>query len=256
MNKIITSIICGCLFAFSSFAEQPVAESLKILSTQAKNIRGRSARINIILNQHAQTQVEYGATAQYGKFSPKETSFKYKNHNMKILDLKPLTSYHYRVHAWDRQGGEVISGDYSFTTTKLSPPHKWASNWGYDYQTALIDAKRLHKPIFVLFSGSDWCPPCMRLEKNILNTKEFQDYLATNYLLLLIEFPHHREVSSNQRKHNKKIFEKYGLRGVPTILIIDADGKIICKTGTAKDSKTLIANIAASRAAYDQKLKR
>jgi thioredoxin-related protein len=96
----------------------------------------------------------------------------------------------------------------------------------------------------------------MRLEKNILNTKKFQDYLAKNYLLLLIEFPHHRELNSNQRKHNKKIFKKYGLSGVPTILILNGDGKIIGKTGTAKDSKTLIARIAASRVAYKRKLKK
>ena len=256
MNKIITSIICGSLFAFSTFAEQSTANNLKLLSVQTKNIKSRSARINIILNQHAQTQIEYGDTAQYGKFSQKEPSFKYKNHNMKIIDLKPLTRYHYRVHAWDRQGKEVISGDYSFTTTKLSPPHKWASNWGHDYQTALLEAKQQHKPVFVLFTGSDWCPPCMRLEKTILNTKEFQDYLAKNYLLLLIEFPHHRELNSTQRKHNRKILKIYKINGVPTILILDAKGKIIGKTGTAKESKTLIAQIAASRASYEQKLKR
>jgi len=38
-------------------------------------------------------------------------------------------------------------------------------NWQTDFDLAKKQAKEENKPILMLFTGSDWCPPCKMLKK-------------------------------------------------------------------------------------------
>ncbi|MCD6498021.1 MAG: hypothetical protein J7M25_06915 [Deltaproteobacteria bacterium] len=92
------------------------ASDLAILSVEAVDITETSARIHFVFNQRAQGQVEYGMDTSYGFFSVKEESFQYAEHTQSIDSLSAGTRYHYRVHAWDRQGHEIIGQDHEFVT--------------------------------------------------------------------------------------------------------------------------------------------
>ena len=48
--------------------------------------------------------------------------------------------------------------------------------WSENYLQARKAAAAKKIPMLILFSGSDWCPPCMQLDKTILDTKEFAAY--------------------------------------------------------------------------------
>jgi len=87
---------------------------LAIKSSHFEIIDSTSAYIYFSLNQKAQARVEYGKTSNYGHFTTKETSFKYADHRQIIRQLDANTVYHYRVHAYDRNGHEVISEDKTF----------------------------------------------------------------------------------------------------------------------------------------------
>ena len=54
--------------------------------------------------------------------------------------------------------------------TFLTTPVTWLGN----YNDATQKAKNEHKLILISFSGSDWCIPCMRLRKEILETEAFE----------------------------------------------------------------------------------
>jgi thioredoxin-related protein len=47
-------------------------------------------------------------------------------------------------------------------------------NWLTDFTKAKILAQKEHKPIIMLFTGSDWCPPCKAMHKDLFPNKEFQ----------------------------------------------------------------------------------
>ena len=53
-------------------------------------------------------------------------------------------------------------------------------NWLTNYDAALKQAAKEKKAILVLFTGSDWCPPCMQLERKILSHKDFLKIAAEN----------------------------------------------------------------------------
>ena len=97
--------------------------------------------------------------------------------------------------------------------------------WGTDWEAAKAQAKKENKPIFVNFTGSDWCGWCIKLEKEVFSKKAFQDYAKENLVLLEIDFPRKKEQSAELKAQNKKLDKEYGVEGYPTLYLLDADGK-------------------------------
>jgi len=105
------------------------------------------------------------------------------------------------------------------------------ANWTTDYESSLAKAKLQNKPVLLLFTGSDWCPPCKRLHRVIFDSKEFEEYSKDNLVLILADFPKRKanKLPADQRIKNEKLARKFGIRGFPTTLILDTDGKVIDK---------------------------
>ena len=58
------------------------------------------------------------------------------------------------------------------------------SNWTLNYDKSMVRLKKKKNHVLVLFTGSDWCPPCKMLERNILSTAEFEEYCKNNLILV------------------------------------------------------------------------
>src|SRR6266567_1513401 len=65
------------------------------------------------------------------------------------------------------------------------------SQWLTDLSKAQAQAKRDNKLVLMDFNGSDWCPPCKALRKNVLSSDEFVTYARTNLILVDVDFPRH-----------------------------------------------------------------
>ncbi len=106
-----------------------------------------------------------------------------------------------------------------------------ADGWGEDFEAAKAAAAKDKKPILVDFTGSDWCGWCIKLDKEVFAKKEFKDYAKDNLILLSLDFPHEKKQSSKLKKQNEELSKKFGVKGFPTVLILDAEGKKIGETG-------------------------
>jgi thiol-disulfide isomerase/thioredoxin len=62
--------------------------------------------------------------------------------------------------------------------------------WVTDFAKAQTQAKAEKKMVLMDFNGSDWCPPCKALRKNVLNTQTFLDFAKDNLILVDVDFPH------------------------------------------------------------------
>lgn len=110
----------------------------------------------------------------------------------------------------------------------MTTQYSFAQEWIKDINLAKEIASKNKKPILLLFSGSDWCAPCMRLEKQIFATEEFKKYAAENYVLLKADFPQRKKnkLSKEQQIHNNKLAEKYNQNGnFPYIVVLNSSGK-------------------------------
>ena len=103
--------------------------------------------------------------------------------------------------------------------------------WMTDFDAAKAKAEAENKPMLVDFTGSDWCIWCIKLDKEVFSKQAFRDYAAENFILVEIDFPRKKEQPAELKAQNEALAKKYGIRGFPTILILDADGEVIKRTG-------------------------
>lgn len=109
-----------------------------------------------------------------------------------------------------------------------------AQEWQDSFASAMSEATEADKPIVLVFSGSDWCAPCIRLKKSILDSEEFKTYATENYVLYNADFPRKKQNQLPQEKsgENKALAEKYNPKGYfPLIVVLDKNGSVLGETG-------------------------
>ncbi len=109
--------------------------------------------------------------------------------------------------------------------------------WHSDYGEARQIAKETSRPIVLVFQGSDWCAPCIRLDREVWSTKEIQDYAATHWVMLKADFPRRSKnaLPPEQAKANAALAERYNKHGVfPLVVVLDANGTVLGETSYQK----------------------
>src|SRR5690349_15359656 len=103
------------------------------------------------------------------------------------------------------------------------------ANWLTDFSKAQGKAQADKKMIFMDFTGSDWCPPCKALHKNVLTSDEFVKFAKDNLVLVLVDFPQHKEQTEEQKKANEELQKKFEVEGYPTVIVLNSEGKELNK---------------------------
>ena len=114
-----------------------------------------------------------------------------------------------------------------------------AQTWTNDMTQARTQAKQEHKEILLVFQGSDWCAPCMKLDKEIWTSTEFKDYAKDHFVMVKADFPRKskNQLAPQQQEKNIKLAEKYNQEGYfPLVVILDEEGHVLGKTGYKKIS--------------------
>ncbi|MEO5714583.1 MAG: thioredoxin family protein [Luteolibacter sp.] len=83
-------------------------------------------------------------------------------------------------------------------------------------------------PILVLFTGTSWCPYCIKLEKDVFSQSEFKTFADQNLVLLLLDYG---PGGTPNNKKDEKLAKDYGVTGYPTYFLTDATGKQLAKGG-------------------------
>ncbi|HVW12496.1 MAG TPA: thioredoxin family protein [Mucilaginibacter sp.] len=102
--------------------------------------------------------------------------------------------------------------------------------WQGDFNAAKQEAAKEHKLILISFSGSDWCVPCIRLRKEILESSTFENYASDHLVLVRADFPRQKKnmPSKEQIKLNDALADKYNAGGkFPYTLLVDENGKVL-----------------------------
>ena len=118
-------------------------------------------------------------------------------------------------------------GAHNSPGQKLVPDPRAEKMWGSDLAAAQARAKMSGKLVFIDFTGSDWCPPCIALHDNVLTQPEFLDYADQNLELVEIDFPRNKPIKKTVELANRNLAEKYKVQSFPTLIVMDAAGKIL-----------------------------
>ena len=104
------------------------------------------------------------------------------------------------------------------------------TNWLTDFNEAKKQSEQKHELILLNFSGSDWCSSCIRLHKEMFESKVFIQFADSNLVLMNADFPrlNKHQLSKQLQNQNDSLADKYNPNGkFPYTLLMTADGKVL-----------------------------
>jgi protein disulfide-isomerase len=104
-----------------------------------------------------------------------------------------------------------------------------ASEWQTDYEQALATAKAGNKCVLLDFTGSDWCGPCILMNKTVFSKAAFLNFAEKNLILVEVDYPRRKQLPEKVTKQNERLLHQYGIdnSGFPTVILLNPNGKIL-----------------------------
>ncbi|AMJ65423.1 thioredoxin family protein [Hymenobacter sp. PAMC 26628] len=109
-----------------------------------------------------------------------------------------------------------------------------APAWTSDLAAALAQAQASQRPVLAVFSGSDWCKPCMMLKQEVFDQPEFAQYAQGKFVLARFDFPRNKKnrLDPAQTKLNEAAAARINKEGVfPAVVLLSPEGKVLARTG-------------------------
>jgi len=115
----------------------------------------------------------------------------------------------------------------------------FAQEWQTNFEKAKGLAGKGHKNIVLVFQGSDWCAPCIKLDREIWSALKFKELAKDHFVMLKADFPRRQKnkLPVAQEEHNKALASKYNPNGYfPFVVVLDASGKKLGEAGYEKST--------------------
>jgi thiol:disulfide interchange protein len=103
---------------------------------------------------------------------------------------------------------------YYYRVANSTPPESSIA-WRTDLDAALAEARQAGKPVLVDFKA-DWCPPCVAMQHDVWPDADVERAVAASYVAVMIDVDRDGATA-----------DRYGVRGIPTVLVLDADGGVV-----------------------------
>jgi YHS domain-containing protein len=103
--------------------------------------------------------------------------------------------------------------------------------WTQTYETALSESQRLKRPLLIHFHA-EWCVPCRRMDRDVLNSPELAAQLKQAFVGVKVDADRHPE-----------LLKKYGVRSLPSDLVVSPDGKILIQTQGYQEKGNYVARL-------------
>ena len=114
----------------------------------------------------------------------------------------------------------------SSITTQAQEGLKWHTN----IDEAIMVSKIENKPLFLFFTGSDWCGWCIRLQNEVFRTPEFIAWAKEKVVLVELDFPRKTPQSNELKAQNNQLQQFFAIRGYPSVRIVKAGEPVDGKT--------------------------
>jgi protein disulfide-isomerase len=162
--------------------------------------------------------------------------------NAKLKDLSPEMQRHFHYNASNAQVLEKkqIEANTQYHAYLLNHPSQPPPDedrpappatgnapqtlWRMDLPGALSQAQSENKLVLLDFTGSDWCPWCIKFDQDVLSTSQFASYANSKLILVKLDFPQHTLQSDDLRRANQALYDQFHVNGFPTYILLTANG--------------------------------
>ncbi len=110
----------------------------------------------------------------------------------------------------------------------------YSQNWKTNFEEAKLEALKENKNILLVFSGSDWCAPCIKLDNIVWKSEAFKAESDKYWVIYKADFPKKKanQLPAELTENNNKLAEKYNKNGsFPLVILLDKTAKVIGMTG-------------------------
>ena len=109
----------------------------------------------------------------------------------------------------------------------LCPLHAQAqeADWKTNFVQAKTTAAQLQHYILLDFTGSDWCPWCVRMDKEVFSKAAFADFAAKHLVLVKLDYPRTKPQPAEEKAQNAELAKQFQIEGYPTYVLLDPSGK-------------------------------
>lgn len=162
------------------------------------------------------------------------------NAKLKSLDPDLQKHFHYnpeKAGEAEQKQAQANAEYHSFVISQpvaRPPDESWEQSasatqtselsWGTDLPGALNQARLDNKMVLLDFTGSDWCPWCIKFDHDVLSTGEFANYAANKLVLVKLDFPRHADQSATLKEANHELSQRFNVSGYPTYVLLDQAG--------------------------------
>lgn len=104
-------------------------------------------------------------------------------------------------------------------------------HWLTNYEDAVSQSRQTSKPIILVFTGSDWCTWCKKLDKEVFESPEFAERVGDKFIFVWLDFPQNSYQPKEQKQHNEELKHQFAVQGFPTLVILDEKQQKIATAG-------------------------
>lgn len=131
----------------------------------------------------------------------------------------------------------ILAAAFALSLSALAADPTWLT----DLPKAKAQAKAEGKLVLMDFTGSDFCPPCIRLAKEVFPIKEFSDYAKQHLVLVEVDFPIKKKQPPELKAANEALAKEFKVDGYPTLIVLTPDGKKLGELEFDADAKQMVA---------------
>ncbi|MDA7501651.1 thioredoxin family protein [Chitinophagales bacterium] len=113
--------------------------------------------------------------------------------------------------------------------------------WFTDLAEAKTYAAENQQDILLVFSGSDWCKPCIQFKEEILLSSEFNSTFSDELVILYVDFPSKKKnkLSKEATEKNEQLAERFNKSGFfPNLFLLNENEEILDNPKYTRQSTT------------------
>jgi protein disulfide-isomerase len=88
-----------------------------------------------------------------------------------------------------------------------------------------------HRPMVLIFTGSDWCVWSKKLLEDVINDSSFQGTVGNTFIFVKVDFPDANHQSIEILQENYELKERFHVQDFPTVILLDSEGAEITRIG-------------------------
>jgi protein disulfide-isomerase len=132
--------------------------------------------------------------------------------------------------------GATVTAEVQTSEIAVTPAVRQSNQteltWSVDLPNALVRAKAEGKSVLLFFHGSDWCPPCVEMQRHVFASPEFVQYARRALVLVDVDFPQKSAQSEELKRANLALKVRFNLsrepgEGFPTIVLLNDAGETL-----------------------------